>query len=95
MEKCVDTTFFGRVCDSGDGASILMVLRTIIDVMTVGISILAVIGITICGVQYLTAKGSEDQVKKAKRRILEIVIGLAAYVLIYAVLSWLLPNFNY
>lgn len=95
MEKCVDTAFFGQVCDKGDGASIIMILKTVINIMTVGIGILAVIGIAISGIQYLTAKGSEEQVKKAKRRILEIVIGLAAYVLIYALLSWLLPDFSY
>jgi hypothetical protein len=42
----------------------------------------------------LTAKGNEEQVKKAKRRIAEIVLGLAAYVTVYALLSWLLPGFN-
>lgn len=69
-------------------------LGIIVDIMTAGIAILAVIGITISGIQYLTASGNEEKLKKSKRRIFEIVIGLAAYVLIYALLKWLLPTFN-
>ena len=62
--------------------------------MTVGIGILGVVGITIVGIQYLTAGGNEEKTRKAKRRLYEIVIGLVAYVLIYAFLQWLLPNFD-
>ena len=57
-----------------------------------GVGILGVIGIMIAGIQYLTAKGNEEQVKKAKRRIGEIVLGLAAFVTLYVVISWLLPG---
>ena len=63
-------------------------------VMTIGIGILGVIGISITGIQYLTAGGSEEKTRKAKRRMFEIVIGLVAYVLIYAALKWLLPSFG-
>ena len=62
--------------------------------MTAGIGILATIGIVISGVQYLTAGDNEDQVKKSKRRIFEIIIGLAAYALIAALLTWLLPGYS-
>ena len=46
------------------------------------------------GIQYLTAGGNEEQTRKAKRRMLEIVIGIVAYVILYAGLRWLLPEFN-
>ena len=72
-----------------DGGEVIYILKTIVDIMTIGIGILGVIGISITGVQYLTAGGSEEKTRKAKRRMLEIVIGLAAYVLIYSVLKWL------
>lgn len=72
-----------------DGGEVIYILNTIVDIMTIGIGILGVIGISITGVQYLTAGGSEEKTRKAKRRMLEIVIGLAAYVLIYSVLKWL------
>ncbi|RYC74629.1 hypothetical protein [Candidatus Nanosyncoccus alces] len=80
--------------DNGKGSSIFCVLNFVVDIMTIGIGILGVIGITIVGIQYLTAGGSEEKTRKAKRRMFEIVIGLVAYVLIYAALKWLLPTFG-
>lgn len=82
------------VCDCGGGEGIMYILNLAINILTAGIGVVAVIGIVIAGIQYLTAGGSEEQVKKAKRRIFEIVLGLAVYVLIYAILSWLIPDFN-
>lgn len=79
--------------ESSDGAGISCILNLIIDILTVGVGILGVIGITVVGIQYLTAGGSEEKTRKAKRRMFEIVIGLVAYVLIYAALKWLMPNF--
>ena len=78
--------------DGADG--IKEVLKIVVNVMTVGIGVLGVIGITIAGIQYLTAGGNEEKTRKAKRRIFEIIIGLAAYAVIYALLNWLLPGFN-
>lgn len=75
-------------CDK-NGSSINHTLKFVVDVMSIGIGILGVIGITIVGIQYLTAGGSEEKTRKAKRRMFEIVIGLVAYVLIYAALKWL------
>lgn len=92
--NCVETVFFGTVCDSGDGSSVMTVLRTVVNVMSVGVGILATVGIAISGTQYLTAGDNEEKVRKSKRRIFEIIIGLAAYALIYALLAWLLPGFN-
>lgn len=82
----------GCAKDSDNG--IMCILKLVVDIMSAGIGILGVIGITVVGIQYLTAGGDEGKTKKAKQRMFEIVIGLAAYVVIYAVLRWLLPTFN-
>ncbi|MBR3132245.1 hypothetical protein IKG33_02460 [Candidatus Saccharibacteria bacterium] len=90
----VDTAILDG-CDcsenSGDNA-IREILSRVVDTMSIGIGILGVIGISVVGIQYLTAGGSEEKARKAKRRMYEIVIGLAAYVLIYALLKWLMPS---
>ena len=93
---CVSTAIIGDgcSCDSGNGDSIMHILGLVVDIMTIGIGILGVIGITIVGIQYLTSGSSEDKTRKAKRRMFEIILGLAAYVVIYAFLKWLLPGFN-
>lgn len=85
-----DDTF----CECGNGESVKATLRILVDIMTIGIAVLAAAGIAITGTQYLTAGGNEEKTKKAKRRLLEIVIGLFAYVVLYAVLRFLIPGFN-
>lgn len=86
LDKCADQ-------DTGE-KSIKCLLELAADILSVGVGILGVIGISVSGVQYLTAGGSEEKTRKAKRRIFEIVIGLALYAVLYYVLRWLLPNFE-
>lgn len=76
-------------CEGSDGEGIFYILNLILDILLIGIGILAVIGIVITGIQYLTASGDEEKTRKAKRRMLEIVIGLAIYVILYGLLNWL------
>ena len=79
---------------AGGKEGIVCVLKLIVDIMSICIGTLATIGITISGIQYLTAGGNEEQTKKAKRRIFEIVIGLVAYAIGALVFYWLIPNFG-
>ena len=95
-DNCVKTAIIGngKVCDDGNGSSVIDVLRLVVNIMSVGVGILGVVGITIVGIQYLTAGGNEEKTRTAKRRIFEIVIGLAVYAVAYAILYWLLPGFS-
>lgn len=88
----VETTFFGNLKDDGNGCSVYTVINSIIDIMSMGIGILGVIGIIVVGIQYLTARENETQVQKSKRRIGEIVIGLVAFAVLFALTQWLLPG---
>ena len=96
--NCVSTSILGdgggQFCDDTNGGGVIKILQDVVNIMTVGIGVLGVIGITVVGIQYLTAGGSEEKTRTAKRRMLEIVIGLVAYAIVYAFLIWLLPNFN-
>ena len=90
----VDTTFFGTLQEDGEGCGVYTVLSLVMTIMTIGIGVTAVIGITIAGIIYLTAGNNVAKTTKAKRRIYEIVIGLIAYVALVAILTFLLPEFN-
>lgn len=93
--SCAQTAILNDInCDNGRGSSIVDIIGAVIDIMTVLIGILGAIGIAVTGIQYLTAGGSEEKTRKAKRRLFEIVIGLVAYVVMYALLKFLLPSFN-
>lgn len=91
-DNVVETTFFGNLKDDGKGCGVYTILNLVVDILSIGIGIVAVIGIMVAGIQYLTAKGNEEQVRKAKRRIFEIVLGIVAYVFLYAGMQWLLPG---
>ena len=91
----VSTIFFGDIQDDGEGCGVYMILNLILDILTYGIGIAAIIGISISGIMYLTSKGNEANTTKAKRRIYEIVIGLAAYAVLYVALNFLLPGGNW
>ena len=73
----VETNFFGNVEDDNEGCGVFMIINSVIDILSMGVAILGVIGVVIVGTTYLTAGGNEDKTRKAKRRMFEIVIGLA------------------
>lgn len=79
--------------ESGGGEGIKCVVKLVANIMSVIIGIAGIIGIVVVGIQYLTAGGNEEQTRKAKRRLLEIVIGVGVYALAYSLLNWLLPGY--
>ncbi|MCL1839680.1 pilin [Candidatus Saccharibacteria bacterium] len=70
------------------------ILELILNIMTMGIGILALVGIVISGIQWMTARDKEEQIVKAKSRIFNIVIGLIVWALIWLILNWLIPGFT-
>ena len=89
--NCVPTIFFGGCAGEG---TMNELLKTIVNIFTVIVGAVAVGAIAFAGAQYLTAGGNEEKLRKSKHRIIEIVIGLAIYLLLYAILNYLLPSFN-
>ena len=78
-------------CEETEGG-VWHILSLILDLLSMGIGILGVIGISVAGVQFLTSKGNPEQAGKAKTRIFQLVIGLAMYALLFVGLEWLLPG---
>lgn len=79
-------------CNNTGAGSIREIILNVIDILSIGVGILGVIGISIVGIQYLTAGGSEEKTKKAKLRIFEIIIGLVVYAVLWTGLQWLTPG---
>ena len=86
----IETNIFGTVCDDGNGSAMKAILSLILQILTYGVGVGGVLGIVISGIQYLTARDNEAQAAKARRRILEVVIGLIVYAVMYVVLQFLL-----
>ncbi|MBR2659213.1 hypothetical protein IKF40_00045 [Candidatus Saccharibacteria bacterium] len=78
--------------DSGNGEGIFCILNIGLTVLTWGVGIAGTLGIVICGIQYLTARDSVDQAAKAKNRLVNIIVGLVIYAVMWGFLTWLIPG---
>ena len=92
-QQCATILSFwcGEAKTDGEGA-VVGIISFVIGVMTIGIAVLGTIGIIWSGVMIMTARDNAAQVQKAKRRILEIVIGLVMWVLVAAIVGLFLPR---
>ena len=67
-------------CDAKDGEGIKGVINLFLNILTGGVFLAATIGIIMCGARIITARDDPAQVAKARKRIIEIVVGLIAWV---------------
>lgn len=77
-----------------NGEGIICILSLVLTVMTYGVGIFGVLGIMIAGIQYATSQGDPTRMAKAKNRILQVVIGLVIYAVMWAALRFLVPGFG-
>ncbi len=67
-------------------------LLLILKILVYGLGAAATVGVVIAGIQYMTARDNESQVAAAKQRLLNIVIGLVAWAVMWTVMNWLIPG---
>ena len=68
------------------------ILNMILVVVTTGVGIAAVGSIVFAGILYITARDNAGQVSKSKTMIMNTVIGIIAYILMWAFLEWIIPG---
>lgn len=68
------------------------ILNMVLVVLTTGVGIAAVGSIVFAGVLYITARDNAAQVSKAKTMIMNTIIGIIAYILMWAFLEWIIPG---
>ena len=79
-------------CDESEGKGIKNLVMLIINILTAGLFVAATAGIVWCGAQIITARDDPAQVAKARKRIIEIVIGLVAWIMSAALINLILPG---
>lgn len=67
-------------------------LFLVLKILVYGLGVAATVGVVIAGIQYMTARDNESQVAAAKQRLLNIVIGLVAWAVMWTVMNWLIPG---
>lgn len=89
---CAKTTSFSFAgCGSTDvGMKCLFV--EIIKFLSIGVGIAVVAGIAIGGIQYATAQGNPSGAQKGITTIMNAIIGLVLYLLMFALLQFLIPG---
>lgn len=78
--------------DSGDG--ILDLIKLIVEILTAGVIVAGTVGIIWCGFLMLSARDNEAQVAQAKKRLVDIVIGVIVFGLAGTVITLILPSGN-
>lgn len=79
-------------CDAENGQGIKDTVKLFVNILSAGVYVAATIGIIWCGVLMITARDDPSQVAKARKRIIEIVIGLVAWVLIHVLIVFIIPG---
>lgn len=80
--------------EEGDlgNSGIWRLLIWIINILTVGVGVIAVAAIVFAGFLYATARDDQAQTKKAIEMIRNTMIGIVAYIFMFAILQYLIPG---
>ena len=84
------TLFPDSWCNSDEG--IQGVLRFIVAVLTGTVVIAGTVGIVICAVLILTARDNEQQLATGKKRLMQVVVGMIAWVMLAIIMNLLIPE---
>lgn len=85
------------ICNNADNkdennSGIMLILKWVLTIMTGLVGVAAVGGVIYAGILYTSASDDAAQVKKAKQIIIDVVIGIVAYGLMFIVLNWIIPG---
>lgn len=82
------------VCQAGDACNTFIdkYIEPFVTLLTISIGILAAISVVVAGIQYASAADDPGKVSKAKERVWKTVIGLVAYIFLFAFLNYLIPG---
>jgi hypothetical protein len=84
------TTASATICSTNVNA-IVDAFFAIIRFLSFGVGIVIVASIVLAGIQYSSSRGDPAAVAKAIERVRNTVIGFVIYLLIYAILNWIVP----
>ena len=81
--------------DGDNGDAIVELFKFVVNILAAGVVVAGTIGIIICSMMWMTARENENQVRKAKTRLVEIVIGMVLFIMIDLVINMLLGQVDW
>lgn len=79
-------------CVGGKENPIYEYVKVVIRFLAASVGLIAVFILIVSGLQYITAQGNSDQIRSAKNRLTNVIIGLVLYIMSYGILEWLIPG---
>ncbi len=79
-------------CSKDNGDGIFEIIHMVVRILVAGVGVVGTIGIIWCGFIILSARDNEAQVAQAKRRLIDIVIGIAIFGLAGLLVELFLPG---
>ncbi len=76
----------------GNSQLVQMYINPLIRTLTAIIGIVIVIAIVVSGIQYAGSAGDPSKVAAAKKRIMNVILALLAYIFMAAFINWLIPG---
>jgi hypothetical protein len=76
----------------GGAGEIMKIISVGVNFLAAAVFVLAVILIILAGIQYTTSNGDPQKVAEAKKRIYNVILGIFAFIFLYAFLQWLIPG---
>lgn len=86
------TDVCSKANDGTTSGGVFSFLKWVLVIMNALVGVAAVGGVIWAGILYTSAGDKADQVKKAKTIIIDVVIGLVAYGLMFLALNWIVPG---
>jgi len=84
--------YTGVANDPASGGAIINYLRGWLIVLNLAVPGVILVVILVAGVQYVTAGADPGLVKSAKTRLINAIIALVLYLLMFAILQFLVPG---
>jgi hypothetical protein len=78
--------------DKNNGGAIIAYLKTVLQLLSIAASMVIILMLIVAGIQYITSIGDPGQIKAAKTRVTNAITALVLFLLMYAILSFLVPG---
>ncbi len=91
-ENCTNVLSSSWCNKDNKGGGIKEMVMLVVNILTAGLVVAATAGIVWCGAQIITARDDPAQVAKARKRMIEIIIGLVVWGLSAVLINLLLPG---
>jgi hypothetical protein len=74
------------------GGAIISYLKQVLALLAAAVGIVIVLMLVIAGIQYITSVGDPGAIKDAKNKIVNAITALVLFLMMYAILNFLIPG---